>query len=142
MHNSTDRITPSQLAAEPSAAASDTRKRVSCKRRKRIVKPDKPRPDFPLFAHATKRWAKKILGRLHYFGPWNDPQGGMRPDGDAPRVETGAVQFGGDWPGLFLRGDDATFLMVAIRGLLEHVGGAASRCEDARRQAGRHRGRD
>ncbi|MBX9628326.1 MAG: hypothetical protein K2X82_31290 [Gemmataceae bacterium] len=26
---------------------------------------------------------------------------------DAPRVETGAVQFGNDWPGLFVRGDEA-----------------------------------
>jgi hypothetical protein len=33
------------------------------------------------------------------------------------RVETGAVQFGPDWPGLFLRGDNAHSLMLWIRQL-------------------------
>lgn len=32
----------------------------------------------------------------------------------AARVETGAVQFGDDWPGLFIRGDDCMVLAATI----------------------------
>ncbi len=36
----------------------------------------KPRPDFPLFPHATGYWAKKVRGRLVYFGKVaDDPKG-------------------------------------------------------------------
>ncbi|RDL44668.1 hypothetical protein DN730_09795 [Marinomonas piezotolerans] len=34
------------------------------------------------------------------------------------RVETGAVQFGDDWPGVFIRGDNAAHYSMAIDGLL------------------------
>lgn len=34
------------------------------------------------------------------------------------RIETGAVQFGNDWPGLFVRGDDAFGVAMDIDAIL------------------------
>jgi integrase len=68
-----------------------------------IDKPQKPRPDFPLFPHATGRWAKKVRGKLCYFGSVaKDPKGetalntwlDQKDDllaGRPPRVRTDAL---------------------------------------------------
>lgn len=41
------------------------------------AKPAKPSADFPLFPHATRRWAKTIHGKFEFFGPWEDPYGAL-----------------------------------------------------------------
>src|SRR5438128_162153 len=46
------------------------------------AKPPKPYPEFPLTAHPAGYWCKKIRGKLHYFGPWADPDGALRKDLD------------------------------------------------------------
>jgi integrase len=41
-------------------------------------KPIKPYPEFPLTAHPAGYWCKKIRGKIHYFGPWADPDAALK----------------------------------------------------------------
>ena len=40
-------------------------------------RPAKPYPEFPLTAHLAGYWCQKIRGKIHYFGPTDDPDAAL-----------------------------------------------------------------
>ncbi len=67
---------------------------------RKVSTPAKPHDGFPLFAHASGRWAKKVLGKLYYFGRWgNSVQGEMHPVDDTDATAAKALdEFNRQWP--------------------------------------------
>lgn len=49
-------------------------------------KPQKPYPEFPLYAHSCGKWARKIGGKIKYFGKWGDPDGALLEYEESKRV--------------------------------------------------------
>jgi len=41
-------------------------------------KPGKPYKNFPMYAHACGQWAKRVRGKLFYFGKWDDPDTALK----------------------------------------------------------------
>ena len=90
-----------------------------------VQKPGKPYEGFPMFAHPSGMWAKKVRGKLVYIGSWrNDPDG------------TAALeQFNREWP--YLKDGKTPPLIDVSEGCtLRKLCNAFLRSKEAKQNAG------
>ena len=75
-------------------------KSTKSRRRVKDTKPAKPCDGFPLFAHASGRWAKKIRQRIQFFGRWGHKKGDrIIPVEDIPASAAAALdELNRQWP--------------------------------------------
>lgn len=84
----------------------------------KATRPPKPYSGYPLTPHATGRWCKKILGKIHYFGSsWDDWEGALADyTQKAPYLHAGKVppsEFDIDDPGMLtVRSLSGEFLLA------------------------------
>lgn len=70
-------------------------------------------------------WSARKQGQNYLIVPVSedDPVQPADPSQPEPRIETGAVQFGDDWPGVFIRGDNAGYFAMMLDQYLRGQGG-------------------
>jgi integrase len=80
----------------------------------KLCKPPKPYKDFPLYPHNSKRWAKKIRQRTHFFGPWDNWEAAL----ERYQYEKDYLQQGKTPPAR--TASDALNVDCLVNGYLEH----------------------
>jgi integrase len=69
-------------------------------RSRKYGKPAKPYPTFPLYAHGSGRWAKKVRGRTMFFGRWGTKDGNriIPVDDIEESARQAKIEFDRQWP--------------------------------------------
>ena len=77
-------------------------------------------------AHDKLPYRKQLYAKIEFIFNIYEPDRinallvGLNPEEAAPRrAETGAMQFGNDWPGIFIRGDNAFYYAFILEKLIE-----------------------